>query len=124
MAVMDTATPEAAAALNKYCAAVTAMLAHLRFLQKIWRDVLRGRRRRVSRRNANMTRTLEEVMSQTCVAAAELRQGIESLRVSFCDADAARLRALDASFDTVSRRWSDFTKELQGTLDRNRRQPV
>lgn len=34
------------------------------------------------------------------------------------DAQVARLRELDAAYDRVTRRWSDLTKELQGTLDR------
>jgi len=113
MVVMDTVTQKAAAALNKYCAAVTVLCRDLRFLEKIWRDVLRGRRRCVSRRNVHMTRTLEEMMCQTCVKAMALRQGIESLRVSFCDADGDRLRAIDRSFDTVSHRSSNFTKKLK-----------
>lgn len=119
MLVMDTGTPEAAAALKKYGAAVTAMLKHLLFLEKIWSQVLRGERRRVNHRNACTSRTLEEELFRASVAATELRQGIELTKESYGEQDAARLRVLDVTFETVMRQWSDFTKRLRKILDRS-----
>lgn len=120
MLVMETAMPAATKALKKYGEAVTAVLQHLLFLERIWGHVLRGERRRVNRRNASTTAALEKEMFRVAVAAGEFRQGIEATKETYGDADLTRLRELDLTLETVIRQWSVLTKRLQRRLDRGR----